>query len=190
MKQEDTTRKCIVSGEILPKEALLRFCITPDNEVVPDFKKRLPGKGIYVSNAKTLLDKAISANIFSKAAKKKVHPMADLSAVVEKLLRHNALQAVSLARKAGVVVFGLDKVLDVIKREKAAFVLEAKGAGADGHQRVLLVAKNMEIFQVLETEELDQALNKENTVHAAILKSEMAQMVNVELRKLADFLSK
>lgn len=190
MKQEDTTRKCIVSGDVLPKEALLRFCVTPENEVVPDFKKRLGGKGIYVLNAKTVLEKAILANTFAKAAKKKVRPAANLAAMVEQILRHSALQAVSLARKAGCFVCGLDKVLEAIKKDKAAFVLEAKDAGNDGHQRILLAAKAIEILQMLETEELDAALNKENTVHVAFLKSEMAKMVNVELRKLSDFLSK
>ena len=56
---KETTRKCIASGEILNKKDLLRFVILEDNTVVPDFKKKLPGKGIYVKNAKSLLEKAI-----------------------------------------------------------------------------------------------------------------------------------
>lgn len=188
MKEAETTRKCIVTGKILEKDKLLRFCVGPDNEIIPDFKKKLPGKGIYVSNSKVLLEKAVETNVFAKVLKKKVKPSAGLTEMAEKILRHNALGAVSLSRKAGSFVCGLDKVLEAVKKDKAAFVLEAKNAGNDGHQRIMLVSKDMDVFQVFETEELDRALNRENTVHAAFLKSEIAAMVNRELRKLADFL--
>ena len=58
MKKE-TTRKCIATGEILEKEKLLRFVVLPDNTVVPDFKKKLNGKGVYVKISKKHLEKAL-----------------------------------------------------------------------------------------------------------------------------------
>ncbi|MBE6458673.1 MAG: RNA-binding protein [Alphaproteobacteria bacterium] len=189
MKKTDTTRKCIVTGNILEKDKLLRFCVGPDNEIIPDFKKKLSGKGVYVSNSKLLLAKAVETNVFAKALKKRVRPAVALTEMVENILRHNALGAVSLSRKAGNFVCGLDKVLEAIKKGKVAFVMEATDAGNDGHQRVMLVSKDMDVFQVFETEELEKALNRENTVHAAFLKSEMANMVKRELKKLSDFLN-
>ncbi len=187
MKQEETTRKCIVSGKILEKDKLLRFSVLPDGELIPDFKKRFSGRGVYVENSKAVLDKAVTANVFAKVLKRKIKPAADLVTMTENLLRHNALAAISLSKKAGCLVCGLDKVLDAIKKDKVAFVLEAKNAGNDGHQRIMLVSKDMDVFQLFETEELDQALNKENIVHVAFLKSEMAEMVKREFRKFADF---
>ena len=68
---KDITRKCIVTGEVLDKGQLLRFVKAPDGRIVPDFKKKLPGKGVYVVNAKTALEKAIKANLFAKALKEK-----------------------------------------------------------------------------------------------------------------------
>ena len=105
------------------------------------------------------------------------------------VLRKHALDAVSLARKAGVLVTGLEKVLEAIKKDKVAFVSEAKDAGDDGHQRIVLAARELEIFRLFDIEELDTALNKVNTVHAAFLKGEMAKMVHNEFNKLADFLN-
>lgn len=49
---KDTNRKCIVTGNVIDKSGLLRFTVTPDRLVVPDFKKKLPGKGIYVTNSR------------------------------------------------------------------------------------------------------------------------------------------
>ena len=59
MKNE-TNRKCIVTGEIFAKENLLRFTVLENNVIVPDFKKKLPGKGVYVHNSKKALEKAIN----------------------------------------------------------------------------------------------------------------------------------
>lgn len=186
---KDTNRKCIVTGNVIDKSGLLRFTVTPDRLVVPDFKKKLPGKGIYVTNSRRLLQKAIEKNLFAKAAKQKAKVAPELDLMVEQLLRKHALDAVSLARKAGVLVTGLEKVLEAIKKDKVAFVSEAKDAGDDGHQRIVLAARELEIFRLFDIEELDTALNKVNTVHAAFLKGEMAKMVHNEFNKLADFLN-
>ena len=181
MKQEETTRKCIASGQVLEKDALLRFVAGPNLEIIPDLKGRLPGRGVYVKNS--------GGNLFAKSLKRKVRPAPELEQMVEKLLRQSALQAVSLARKAGVLVTGMDKVSEALKKGKAAFLLEATDAGEDGNQKITRMAGELEIFRLFATEELDKALDKVNTVHAAFLKGEMSKMVSHEFRKLADFLN-
>lgn len=188
MKQE-VERKDIVSGKVMEKEKLLRFVLAPDLTVVPDFKKKLPGKGIYVENSQNALKLAVAKNLFAKAAKQKAKVSEDLVQMVETILRKKGLDAVSLARKAGILVTGMEKVLDALKKDNVAFVLEASDAGSDGHNRVMLLAKNLEVFRLYDIEELDTALNKANTVHVAFTKSEMAKMVYNEFKRLANFLS-
>lgn len=188
MKAEEE-RKCIVCGEVLPKEALLRFVSLPDGQLLPDFKKKFPGKGLYVRNSKQSLTLAVEKNLFTKAAKKNVKLSADLVDMVEGLLRKNALDMVSLARKAGVLTAGMEKVRELIVKNKAAFLLEATDAGADGHEKLLSLAQNLEIFNLFKIEELDKALNKVNTVHVAFKKSEMAKAVYGELKKFENFLN-
>ena len=53
----------------------------------------------------------------------------------------------------------------------------------------MLLAKNLEVFHTYEIEELDKALDKVNTVHAAFLQSEMAKAVHNEFSRLEDFLN-
>lgn len=189
MEQENTQRKCIVSGEVLDKDKLLRFVVGPEATVIPDFKKRLPGRGVYVANSRAVLRKAIAGNLFAKSLKQKVRPAEGLESMVEHLLRQSALQIVSLARKAGDFVCGMDKVAEALQKGKVAFLLEATDAGADGHEKIAHLAQKIEIFELFTTEELDQALDKINTVHAAFLKGEMSKKVSHEFRKLADFLN-
>ncbi len=189
MMQEDVTRNCIVTGKVLEKSALLRFVIGPEALVIPDFKNKLPGRGIYVSNSSALLHKAVSANLFAKTLKQKVKPMENLEQISQDLLRQSALHSISLAKKAGVLVTGMDKVSEALKKGKVAFLLEAKDAAEDGHQKILHLAKDIKIFNLFTSEELDQTLDKVNTVHAAFLKGEMSKMVSHEFGKLADFLN-
>ncbi len=188
MKKE-TTRKCIVSGEVMDKNHLLRFTVTPEGLVVPDFKKRLPGKGVYVCNKKTLLQKAIKNGLFSKALKIKAKADETLVDIVENLLKKQALDSISLARKAGNLICGMDKVLDVLKKNKVAFLIEAMDAGSDGHQRILNLAKDLEVFNLFKVEELDKELAKDSTVHLALIKGDMSNMVREAMVRLASFLN-
>ena len=185
---KETVRKCIVSGKVLEKDQMLRFTTAPDGLVVPDFKKKLPGKGVYVTNSKKLLTEAIVKGAFSKALKIKTKADSDLIEQVEHLLRKQALDAVSLAKKAGVLVFGLDKVLETIKKNKASFLLEASDSGQDGRKKAEAAAKDIKIFKIFKSEELDKELAKESTVYLAFCKSKMADMVEEAFKKLTSFL--
>lgn len=138
MKQETENRKCIVCGEVKEKELLLRFTLAPDNQVVPDFKKKLPGKGIYVSVSKTALQKAVEKNLFAKAVKKNAKVSAELVQTVENILRKKGLESICLAKKAGDLVTGFEKVGEKIRHGKAAFLLEAADAGATDIRKLRL----------------------------------------------------
>ena len=48
MTDKPIVRKCIVEGVTKPTSELLRFVMI-GNTLYPDFNKKLPGKGIYVS---------------------------------------------------------------------------------------------------------------------------------------------
>lgn len=187
MKQEEE-RKCIVEGAVKDKEELLRFTITPDNQVIPDFKKKLPGRGIFVSNSKKALTTAVDKNLFSKSVKKNVKANKELVDIVENILRKKGLDSISLARKAGVLITGFEKVKEALKKSKVAFVLEAKDAGNDGREKMSFFARDVEVFVLYDIEELDKALDKVNTVHVAFLKSEMSKMVHNEFKKFQTFL--
>lgn len=70
-----------------------------------------------------------------------------------------------------------------------AYVIDAVDAGEDGKAKIRAAAKNVEILTLFTVEELDKALNRVNTVHAALLKSEMAQMVHNQLQKWQNFIN-
>lgn len=188
MTKNSPNRKCLLTGEEKPQEELLRFTLTPDNQVIPDFKKKLPGKGFYVTCSKQSLEQAIAKNIFKKLGKN-VKPISNLLEIVENILKSRALEAINLAKKAGMLVSGFDKVKEKLAKDKVAYVIDATDAGEDGKAKIKAAAKNVEILTLFTVEELDKALNRVNTVHAALLKSEMAQMVYNQLQKWQNFIN-
>ena len=109
MTNNNPNRTCLVTGEEKPQEELLRFTLTPDRQVMPDFKKRLPGKGFYITNSKKVLTEAINKNIFRKFGKQTT-TVANLIEIVENILKNKALDSINLARKAGALVSGFEKV--------------------------------------------------------------------------------
>ena len=187
-KSEDIMRKCIVTGEVKDKSQLLRFVVTPEGVIVPDLYKKFPGKGVYVSVSYKALSQAIAKNYFAKSLKKKVKVMPDLLQTVENLLHQKALHAISLAKKAGDVVIGLDNVLDTLRAGKAVFVSEAIDAGDDGQKKLQHCIQEFEVYRLFTVDELDQILGKVNTAYLAFLDSKMSDMVKDNFDKLLMFL--
>lgn len=88
MKKDGEKRKCIVSGKVLEKNLLLRFTVLPDGHLVPDFKKKLPGTGIYVTANRDMLSAAVAKNLFSKTLKQTVRIAPDFVQTIEQLLKN------------------------------------------------------------------------------------------------------
>lgn len=186
--EKETDRKCIVTGLIKPKDELLRFVKTPDSRLVPDFNKKIEGRGLYVSNSKQALKTAIEKNLFIKSIHLHLKIEDNFLNMVEQLLHKRGLDSINLARKAGALVTGFEKVKEKILKNKVAFLIEAKDAGQDGTEKINAIAKNLEIINIYNVEELDLALDKVNTVHIAVLKSDIAPMVFKNLKRYQTFL--
>ncbi len=186
MSRELVERKCIVDGETKPISELLRFVVV-NNTLLPDFNKKLPGKGMYVSCNRLSLIKAIEKKIFHKVSRHNLKISDDFVEIVEKLIKEQVLSSINMARKAGALVTGYEKVKEVIQKGKVDFIIEASDAGNDGKEKIAFLAKSLEIFNLFSIDELDRALNKENTVHIALLKSDMSRNVYNKIRKYKNF---
>lgn len=123
-------RRCLVSGEAMPKAGLVRFAVGPDDAVVPDIDERLPGRGLWVTaDAGTIA--AAGRGAFARAAKRKVSVPDGLPALVEFLLARRLMSLIALARRAGAALAGAEK----IAAAPAGLILIARDAGADARRR-------------------------------------------------------
>lgn len=173
-------RTCIVTRRAGDADALLRFVASPDGVVVPDLKRKLPGRGCWITAERTYVDEAVRRKLFARALKREVAAPADLGEMVDGLLAKAALGAMGLARKAGQVALGASKIEAKVRSGEAAGVLHAEEAADDGvrkianARRATLMAGGPDIpaYKLFREAEMGLALGGTNVIHAALLAGE------------------
>jgi predicted RNA-binding protein YlxR (DUF448 family) len=179
-------RRCIVTRQALEKPAMIRFVIDPDGRVTPDLKERLPGRGIWVTAAREVLEQAVAKHAFSKAAKQSVKVAPDLADQVAVLARREVAELLGLARKSGQLVAGFEKVDAVLRAGKVRVLVAASDGAEDGRGKLARIAgSGVEICAPLTAAELAQALGREHAVHAAITAGGIAEKTIIASRRLA-----
>ena len=75
---------------------MIRFVVGPDGAAVPDLKRRLPGRGIWITATWQALRSAITRKAFARAFKRDVRLAPDLVETTERLLERAALDALAI----------------------------------------------------------------------------------------------
>ncbi|MGN0904764.1 MAG: RNA-binding protein [Alphaproteobacteria bacterium] len=189
-KTAETVRKCIVTGRTLPKERLIRFCVSPDGMVVPDLACRLPGRGIWVSADADAVRTAVTKNLFAKAAGGKVAYPDDLAGLTERLFEKRCRDLLGVTRKAGLVVSGFEKVVAALQKGRVAYLLEATDGAADGREKIVRLAKGIPVLEVMTGDEMAGALGRERCIHAALKPGAMTDVFVSEVRRRFEYAHK
>jgi predicted RNA-binding protein YlxR (DUF448 family) len=184
-------RRDIVSGEVRDEAALIRFVLGPDGAVVPDLARKLPGRGLWVAADRASVETAAKKGLFSRAAKTKAAAPADLADQVGQLIRRRLLSGLGLARKAGELTSGFEKVSSVISAGKAAWLIEASDGALDGRRKLLRLARWQPtppgVVGVFSSAELGLALGGENVIHTAFLAGRAAERWGQDIQRLSGF---
>ncbi len=184
-------RRDIVSGEVMDEAKLIRFVAGPEGKVVPDLARKLPGRGIWVAANREAVQTAAKKGLFARAAKAKLTAPGDLADQVEALLHGRLLSALGLARKAGDLTFGFEKVLAVVGQGKAAWLIEASDGAEDGLRKVLAAARRApsqpRLLATFSSSELSLALGAPNVIHTAFLAGRGAERWTLDVERLAGF---
>jgi len=181
-----TLRRCIVTRQALEKPAMVRFVVDPEGRVVPDLKERLPGRGLWVTAERAVLEQAMAKNAFAKAARQSVRVDRDLAGRVAALARREVAELLGLARKSGQLVAGFEKVEAALRSGKVRVLVAASDGAADGRGKLArLAGSGVEICAPLTAAELAQALGREHAVHAAIKAGGIAEKTIIASRRLA-----
>jgi uncharacterized protein len=186
-----TVRMCAVTRRVRPIDELIRFVVSPQGEVVPDLKRKLPGRGLWVSASHHAVAEAVRRNHFNKGFKRVLRVSPALAADTEALLVRSVVDALAMAAKAGQVVSGFGKVEDALEPRQAKgsvrgalhALIHASDGAADGIRKLnaqldALVRQNagngaetreFPVITALTSEQLDLALGRSNVIHAALL---------------------
>ena len=143
----------------MPKDALLRFVVGPEGSVLLDAAEKLPGRGLWLSADRDIIDLACAKGAFSRAAKAKVDVPDDLAGSVEKLLRRRCLDLIGMARRAGQFVGGYEKVKAFLDAGNAGVLLEATDAG---RQKLRTRSIETAVIDCFDSAELGEAAGRDD----------------------------
>ncbi len=184
-----SVRRCIASGELRPKAELIRFVADPGGTVVPDLAGRLPGRGLWLSPRREHLERACARNLFAKSAKAPLRVPEDLPARVEALLSRRCLDLIGLAKRAGQVVSGYQRVASLLASGGVAVLLAAVDTAEGGRRKLRAVARTQNpgprVVEVFTAEELGRALGQAARAHVAIAPGGFAERLAMEATRLS-----
>ena len=153
--------------------------VAPSGEVIPDLKRKLPGRGLWISASRQAVAEAVRRNHFGRGFKRAVRVAPGLADETEALLARSAAEALAMAAKAGQVVCGFSKVEEAVSRHLATTVIHASDGAADGIRKLDAVIRQnvgigdesnqFPVITALTSEQLDLALGRSNVIHAALL---------------------
>ena len=172
-------RTCLATREVVPVERMIRFVAAPDGSVVPDLSRDLPGRGAWVTSSREAVGKAIAQKAFTRAFRGKAQADERLLALTDHLIERAALEALSLANKAGRIVTGNAKVESAILSGKVLAIFHSSDGAADGKRKLDALLRRIEAeggakapaLTLFTGNQMDLALGRPNVVHAALLAS-------------------
>src|SRR5215470_9506176 len=170
-------RTCALTRELKPASEMIRFVLDPAGEVVPDVKRKLPGRGIWITASHAAVEDAAKRNVFNRGFKRDVRISGDLAARTDQLIERAAIDALAIAAKAGTVISGFTRVEAAVGRDDILALIHAADAGDEGKRKLdaalrrVATGKSSEIIVIdaFNGAQLDLALNRPNVVHAALL---------------------
>jgi uncharacterized protein len=189
-KAPGSERFCVVLRAVRPTDEMLRFVAGPDGTVVPDVKRKLPGRGVWVTATRETVAAAVKRGALQRGLKANVKVPADLPDLVDHLLERATLDALAMARKAGRIVAGFDRVEAAILAGRLAALIHAADAASDGVRKLASklhpptagegqgafaspvgaeLQSDIPIIRTFTSSQLDLALGRPHVIHAALL---------------------
>ena len=175
----------------MPEDQLIRFVAAPDGMVTPDLARKLPGRGMWVAASRAAVEQAARKNLFSRSAKTKLSAPPNLADQVESLLKQRILDGLGLAKRAGDLILGFEKVREVVLAGKAAWLIEAADGSADGRRKLLQAVHRSpaqpRLLGLFTSYEMGLALGGDNVIHLALLAGRGASRWSADVDRLAGF---
>ena len=188
-------RTCIVTREELAPEQMIRFVLDLENCVVPDLRRKLPGRGVWVSAKRASIVEGVKKGAFARGFKRAVTVDPELPDLVGRLLKAQATSALGIAKKAGLVVSGFSKVEAALQKEDIALMIHARDASKDSTGKLARMAEAMEQEYQTDSEtwsgeELDSAIGGLNVTHLVVIHGGASQALASAMLRLNNYESR
>ena len=192
-----SVRRCIVTRTERDPADLIRFVADPSGAIVPDLARKLPGRGVWVTAERAVVEAATKGNAFAKSLKRQVTVAATLPETVDALFIRHVLAALSLANKAGLVSTGNEKVEKLLDSGQAVALLHGSDGTSEGRRKLdrkfTAIQRDKQlpvpIVDWLTIEQLSLAMGRSNVVHAALIQGGATRRFLKEAERLQRYRS-
>jgi hypothetical protein len=207
-------RRCVVTRDRLPKEQMFRFVVGPDRALVPDLAGKLPGRGIWLSASRDVIEgrdgtrpavegtssgRGTASGVkgrelvprdlvraIARAARGPVQVPPDLPDVLETALIRRIGDFLGLARRAGQAIAGFEKARDWMRTHPAGLVLQAAdGSEAERTRFRSAVPDTVPVLDPLTSAVLGRVFGHDTVVHVALAPGRLASAIAVDAGRLA-----
>jgi uncharacterized protein len=176
-----------VTGEVSDRSCLLRFVVAPSGELVPDIAARLPGRGLWLTPRRDIVERAVVKRVFVRAARRPIVVPAGLADRVEALLVQRCIDAVGLARRAGLAVAGFERVSHAARAGKAGLLLAAVDGAASARRKIRALARDLPLVCALTAAEIGTAFDREHVVNASLGAGPLCGRLVADAEKIVGF---
>jgi uncharacterized protein len=177
-------RRCIVTGELRDRGTLVRLVVAPDGAIVPDIAARLPGRGLWLTPRRDIVDRAVAKRMFARVARRPVAASPELADRIESLLARRCCDALGLARRAGLAAAGFERVSEAARRGRAGLLLFALDGAEGGYRTLAALRRDLPLARVLTAAELGGAFGRERIVHATVAGGPLCRRLLIDLSRL------
>jgi len=170
------------------EDDFVKFSLSPENRLVPDLHKNLPGRSIWVPPNKVLMKGILEgedvkvhfgvSQIFTK----------DLILLVQKTLRKKILSSISLTKKAGYLAIGLDAIKAQLIEKKHCLIVVAKDAKSLKNYPFFSSTSISCFENLLYQKDLEKSTGKNNVKYVGILSKNLKKTIQADLNKLKGFM--
>jgi hypothetical protein len=173
---------------VLDQNLLVRYVLSPQGQVLVDYRHKLPGRGAYTCLDRSCIESAVKRRQFDRAFRGHTRDLdaAFLREAVRQQIRERILNLLGIARKSANVVSGSSLVLDSLGgRTGLALVLIADDVSASIGEKVAAKAAMVGIpcFRLFDKGILGQVLGKGERSVVALKNGLLAESIKTELSR-------
>ena len=172
----------------LNEDDFIKVSLSPDNNLVPDLHNNLPGRSVWLPANKSLITDILEKEDLRTYFGVPALLTAGFGFLIEKILRKKILDSVSLTKKAGNLVIGLDAIKAQLMERKHCLIITAKGTKRLPKNSIFGY-KSVSCFENLfEQKDLEKSTGKHKVKYVGIFSKNFKKTIQVDLNKLKGFI--
>jgi hypothetical protein len=147
----------------------------------------LPGRGLWLTPRRDVLERAVAKGLFARAARRPLSLPMGFADRVETLLAQRCCEGIGLARRSGLAVAGFEKVCETVRAGKAALLFSALDGAEGGRGKIRALGRDLPLATVLTAAEMGAVFGRDHVVHVALGGGRLSRRLIADAEKLAGF---